>query len=92
MQKTLELHVACQAYPPAQINWFINGKGLAEELEKNEYRVLTEHNESRLLVESGGEGGLPKEGIYVAEASNAYGTGRCETLVGVIKGFVYRGF
>uniref|UniRef100_A0A914MZ47 Ig-like domain-containing protein n=1 Tax=Meloidogyne incognita TaxID=6306 RepID=A0A914MZ47_MELIC len=80
MQKTLELHVACQAYPPAQINWFINGKGLAEELEKNEYRVLTEHNESRLLVESGGEGGLPKEGIYVAEASNAYGTGRCETL------------
>nr|CAD2179994.1 unnamed protein product [Meloidogyne enterolobii] len=63
MQKTLELHVACQAYPPAQINWFINGKGLAEELEKNEYRVLTEHNESRLL------------------ASNAYGTGRCETMV-----------
>ncbi|CAK5119259.1 unnamed protein product [Meloidogyne enterolobii] len=81
MQKTLELHVACQAYPPAQITWFINGKGLAEELEKNEYRVLTEHNESRLLVESGGEGGLPKEGIYVAEASNAYGTGRCETMV-----------
>ncbi|KAL7078668.1 hypothetical protein ACQ4LE_002642, partial [Meloidogyne hapla] len=80
-KQKLELHVACQAYPPAQINWFINGKRLAEELEKNEFRVLTECNESRLIVESSAEGGLPKEGKYIAEASNAYGTARCETLV-----------
>jgi hypothetical protein len=77
-QQKLSLSVQLEANPPAQIHWMLDGRKLADELGKGDFRLLTDRNHSELILEGGG---AIRQGHYVVEASNAHGTVQSGTMV-----------
>ena len=74
-QKLL-LEIQVEANPPADIHWLLDGGDLAQQLARVDYRVLSDRNQSKLIVEPP----VP-EGLYSVEASNAHGTVKSGTNV-----------